>query len=116
MSSRPARLHPPVSILPAPASPVLPQRSLRLGARPIRPVLRRCPVGADLGQTLAANWSRLCMAVFRSEAACAAFFGVTQQCAVNWFSGEVCRPAGQHVARMALAYPAEFAAIVGGQE
>jgi hypothetical protein len=39
---------------------------------------------------------------------------VTQQCAVNWFSGEVCRPAGQHVARMALAYPVEFAAVIGG--
>lgn len=70
-----------------------------------------------IGADLPVRWSLLLRYKFGAGAGardnCARFFGVTLQTAINWYRGDVCRPAGDKVAYAALIWPEDFAVIIG---
>jgi hypothetical protein len=72
------------------------------------------PSPADVRVVLASNWGRFCLARFADADACAAFFGVTRQCAWNWMESDRHRPSGHHVAYAILRFGPDLAAFLAG--
>ena len=72
------------------------------------------PSPGDVRVVLAANWGRFCLARFADAEACAAFFGVTRQCAWNWMESDRHRPSGHHVAYAILRFGPDLAAFLAG--
>lgn len=58
------------------------------------------------------QWGALLRHLFVSREAVAVHFGVTFQCACNWWDGQN-RPSGDKVAMAAIAWPEDFARFMG---
>lgn len=80
-----------------------------------RAVIRVCQPGAvrpDVSRAAArAGWARFVARTCGSRDACAVVFGVTFQCACNWFDG-FSAPQGDKMLLGAACFPAAFADLV----